>query len=53
MEKRMKKSQGRFYDLNKLCQVPLFQKKSKNFNAETGYDQLITEFKELLKQVLQ
>lgn len=42
MEKRMKKSQGRFYDLNILRQVLLFQKKSKNFNAETGYDQLIT-----------
>lgn len=35
-----------------LCQVLLLRKKAKNFNVETGYDQLITEFKELLKQVL-
>lgn len=34
------------------CQVSLLQKRSKNFNAETGYEQMIAEYKEWLKHVL-
>lgn len=47
-----KKVRRDFMTWTQQYKVPLFQKNSKNFNAEIGYDQLITEFKELLKQVL-